>query len=129
MAPMLRHVKLPSVLSVDEVSRLLETAHRAADDKSVSLFKRASLARRSVLLETLYASGMRISEAVRLPARATRTTTHHLLIRGKGDKERLVPLNEKCLEAILPDGEGSPRNTERARGRGSCMPFATARGT
>jgi integrase/recombinase XerD len=84
MAPMRRHVKPPTVVSTDEVNRLLETAHRAADDNSARLFKRASLARRSALLETLYVSGMRISEAVRLPARAARTSTRHLLIRGKG---------------------------------------------
>ncbi|OKO78815.1 hypothetical protein AC630_18455 [Bradyrhizobium sp. AS23.2] len=53
MATMRRRVKLPTIFSVDDVSQLLETAHRAADDNSVSLFKRASLARRSALLETL----------------------------------------------------------------------------
>jgi integrase/recombinase XerD len=82
MAPMRRHVK-----SVDEVSRLLETAHRAADDNSASLFKRASRH-----------EDQRGGQAP--SPRGTRTSTRHLLIRG-GDKERLVPLNEKCLEAML----------------------------
>jgi integrase/recombinase XerD len=44
---------------------------------------------------------MRISEACRLPARAARTNNRHLLIKGNGDKERLVPLNETAIEAIL----------------------------
>lgn len=101
MAPMRRRQRLPTVLSVADVNRLLDIAHGLADDASVGLFKRAGYARRVALLETLYASGMRVSEAVSLPARAARTKVAHLLIRGKGDKERIVPLNPKALEAIL----------------------------
>jgi site-specific recombinase XerC len=68
--------------------------------RSVSLFKQASFARRAALLETIYASGMRVREAVSLPARAARTKVPHLLIRGKGDKERIVLLHAKALEAM-----------------------------
>src|SRR5258708_6598810 len=100
MAPMRRQERLPTVLSVAEVTRLLDTTHAQAEDRSVSLLKRASFARRAALLETIYASGMRVSEAVSLPARAARTKVPHLLIRGKGDKERIVLLHAKALEAV-----------------------------
>jgi integrase/recombinase XerD len=100
MAPMRRQQRLPTVLSVAEVTRLLDTTHAQAENPSVSLFKRASFARRAALLETIYASGMTVSEAVSLPARAARTKVPHLLIRGKGDKERIVLLHAKALEAV-----------------------------
>ena len=100
LAPMRRVLKLPTVLSVAEVNQLLSTAHALADQPSHRPLVRASYARRAALLETLYASGMLISEAVRLPARAAQTNTKHLLIVGKGDKERIVPLHDKALIAI-----------------------------
>jgi integrase/recombinase XerD len=92
--------KLPTVLSVGEVDQLLSTAHALAEQRNKGLFTQASHARRAALLETLYASGMRVSEAVALPARTARVKTRDLLIRGRGDKERIVPLNEKALKAI-----------------------------
>jgi integrase/recombinase XerD len=92
---------IPQVLSVTEVTQLLDSAHQLASDASFGLYRQAGYARRAALFETLYASGMRISEACRLPARAARTNNRHLLIKGNGDKERLVPLNETAIEAIL----------------------------
>jgi integrase/recombinase XerD len=100
MAPMRRQEMLPTVLSVTEVTRLLDTTHAQTENPSIGLFKQASLARRAALLETIYASGMWVSEAVSLPAHAASTNVPHLLIRGKGDKERIVPLHAKALEAI-----------------------------
>jgi integrase/recombinase XerD len=100
LAPMRRVQKLPTVLSVAEVSQLLSTAHALADQPLNRPPVQASYARRAALLETLYASGMLISEAVRLPARAAQTNTKHLLIVGKGDKERIVPLHDKALIGI-----------------------------
>jgi integrase/recombinase XerD len=100
MTPMRRQQRVPTVLSVAEVTRLLDTSHAQAEDRSVSLLKWASFARRAALLESIYASGMRVSEAVSLPAGAARTKVPHLLIRGKGDKERIVLLHAKALEAM-----------------------------
>jgi len=100
LAPMRRVLKLPTVLSVAEVNQLLSTAHALADQPLNRPPVQASYARRAALLETLYASGMLISEAVRLPARAAQTNTKHLLIVGKGDKERIVPLHDKALIGI-----------------------------
>ena len=56
--------KLPFVLSMAETESLLETAQRLAADPSVGLYRQAGYARRTALFETLYASGMRIGEAL-----------------------------------------------------------------
>ncbi|WP_201864013.1 tyrosine recombinase [Microvirga soli] len=92
--------KLPFVLSIAETEALLETAHRLATDPSVGLYRQAGYARRAALFETLYASGMRISEALSLPSDAAPSGTRMLLVRGKGDKQRLVPLHERAIAAI-----------------------------
>ncbi len=52
------------------------------------------------LLEVLYATGMRVSELVELPKDAVTKQTRHIYIIGKGNKERIVPLNEKACESI-----------------------------
>jgi integrase/recombinase XerD len=92
--------KLPFVLSIAETEALLEAAHRLAADPSVGHYRQAGYARRAALFETLYASGMRISEALSLPSDAAPPGTRMLLVRGKGDKQRLVPLHERATEAI-----------------------------
>jgi integrase/recombinase XerD len=67
----------------------------------VGLYRQAGYARRAALFETLYASGMRISEALSLPSDAAPPGTRMLLVRGKGDKQRLVPLHERAITAIV----------------------------
>jgi len=52
------------------------------------------------LLETLYATGLRVSELVGLPASVARSDHRFLLVRGKGSKERMVPLSAKAREAM-----------------------------
>ena len=100
LSTMKRARKLPFVLSIAETEALLETAHKAAADPSVGLYRQAGYARRAALFETLYASGMRISEALSLPADAAPPGTRMLLVRGKGDKQRLVPLHERAIAAL-----------------------------
>jgi integrase/recombinase XerD len=100
LSTMRRPRKLPFVLSITETEALLETAHRLAADPSVGLYRQAGYARRAALFETLYASGMRISEALSLPSDAAPPGTRMLLVRGKGDKQRLVPLHDRAIEAI-----------------------------
>ncbi len=100
MPAMKRSRKLPFVLSIGETEALLETAHRLAADPSVGLYRQAGYARRAALVETLYASGMRVSEALSLPSDAAPSGTRMLLVRGKGDKQRLVPLHDRAIEAI-----------------------------
>ncbi|WP_201838453.1 tyrosine-type recombinase/integrase [Microvirga zambiensis] len=100
LSAMKRSRKLPFVLSITETEALLETAHRLAADPLVGLYRQAGYARRAALFETLYASGMRISEALSLPADAAPPGTRMLLVRGKGDKQRLVPLHDGAIAAI-----------------------------
>jgi len=99
--PMKRREKLPFVLSVDDVDRLLETAHALAADASDGPGRQAGYARRAALFETLYASGMRISEAIALPASVVKPRVRALTIKGKGNKDRLVPLHDRAVEAIM----------------------------
>jgi integrase/recombinase XerD len=100
LSTMRRARKLPFVLSIAETEALLETAHRLAADPSVGLYRQAGYARRAALFETLYASGMRISEALSLQSDAAPPSTRMLMVRGKGDKQRLVPLHDRAIEAI-----------------------------
>jgi integrase/recombinase XerD len=90
---------LPKILSVAEVDRLLATAREAASGEQ-QLSARLRALRLVCLLELLYATGLRISELIALPAAAARRDQHMLVIRGKGGKERLVPLNEAAKAAM-----------------------------
>lgn len=96
--PMRRGTAIPRTVSIDEVSRLLETAHDRASDTSGGLYAQAGLARRAALLETLYATGCRISEALALQYKDLRN--NHAIIVGKGGTERLIMFNDRAREAI-----------------------------
>lgn len=91
---------LPKVLSVDEMARLLATARARATDAALDGQQRLRAARLVALVETLYASGLRVSELIALPASAARTDARALIVRGKGGKERLVPLGGPAREAL-----------------------------
>jgi len=90
---------LPKVLSVDEVDRLLRVAHEGSGRSDAEDGHRLSAARMACLLELLYATGLRVSELVALPRSAARTRERFLVVRGKGAKERLVPLTEAAVGA------------------------------
>jgi integrase/recombinase XerD len=88
-----RDKKLPKTLSMEEVDRLLEHAEthgRSAGDRL----------RNACLMQLLYATGMRVSELVGLPVAAVRGDPQLLLIRGKGGKERMVPLSPPAQAAL-----------------------------
>ena len=88
-----RDKKLPKTLSMEEVDRLLEhseTHGRSAGDRL----------RNACLMQLLYATGMRVSELVGLPVTAVRGDPQLLLIRGKGGKERMVPLSPPAQAAL-----------------------------
>jgi len=91
---------LPKILSVDDVDRLIETARAQAGRDGLSASAKYRATRLYALLETLYATGLRVSELVALPARAARTTDRFLSATGKGGKERLVPLSHAAREAL-----------------------------
>ncbi|MBQ9239295.1 MAG: tyrosine recombinase [Treponema sp.] len=85
------HRTLPQVLSVERVEALL-----AAIDTTTPLGIRDD-----ALFELIYSSGLRISEAAALPMRSVHLKERLLLVRGKGDKERLVPFGERAYEKLL----------------------------
>ena len=94
---------LPDPLSEDDVTRLLDAARKAAETTQGQALGRALRLR--ALIETLYASGMRVSELVTLPLAAARAQDRMLLVRGKGGRERMVPLTpdaQRALAAWLP---------------------------
>ena len=91
---------LPKVLSIAEVDGLLARARGNAEDTTQPPAQRLRAARLLCLLETVYATGLRVSELVALPASAARHDQRMLVVRGKGNKERLVPLNQAAKRAM-----------------------------
>ena len=100
---------LPKTLAQKEVRALIAAAEREPGPAG---------ARLRCLLELLYATGLRISELVSLPLAAAKPDARFLVVRGKGDKERLVPLGAPARESLgayrklrqhfLREGETSP---------------------
>lgn len=93
-----RALPLPKVLSVAEVDRLLEAAREAA--MAAKGAAKVRLARMHCLVELLYATGLRVSELVGLTVRTVKADPRVLTIKGKGGRERLVPLNVSAGEAL-----------------------------
>jgi integrase/recombinase XerD len=90
---------LPKILSLAEVETLLATAARVAGGANEGAGRRRAL-RLHALLETLYATGLRVSELLGLSRRVLATDDRVLTIKGKGGRERLVPLNDAAREAL-----------------------------
>jgi integrase/recombinase XerD len=91
---------LPKVLSIADVDRMLTHAKDLAQASDASALQRLRRMRLYCLLEVLYATGLRVSELVALPRSAARHDARMIVVRGKGDKERLVPLNEASRQAM-----------------------------
>jgi integrase/recombinase XerD len=113
--------RLPKSLTIDEVLALLEGAGgESPSDGPLRLRNRA-------LLELLYSTGSRISEAVGLDVDDIDTQARSVLLRGKGGKQRLVPIGRpavQALDAYLVRG----RPELARRGRGTAAIFLNARG-
>ncbi|WP_375200939.1 site-specific tyrosine recombinase XerD [Hyphococcus sp.] len=100
---------LPKILTREEVASLFEAAEAVEGPRGLRLV---------AMLEILYAGGLRVSELVGLPLAAMRKGERLLIIRGKGDKERLAPLTERAVSAVeayvdvrsdfLEEGASSP---------------------
>ena len=90
---------LPKVLSISDVDRMLTRA-KELTEQDVSPQQRLRALRLHCLLEVLYATGLRVSELVALPLSASRRDARMIVVRGKGNKERLVPLNEASRQAM-----------------------------
>ena len=91
---------LPKVLSIADVDALLKNARANSDNTKQPPLHRLRAARLLCLLEVVYATGLRVSELVTLPAAAARRDQRMLVVRGKGGKERLVPLNKQAKRAM-----------------------------
>src|SRR5579863_6752045 len=91
---------LPKVLSISDVDRLLAQAKALAGAAEASPQELVRATRLHCLLEVLYATGLRVSELVSLPLSAARSDARMIVVRGKGNKERLVPLNEASRRAM-----------------------------
>ena len=89
-----RRLALPKTLSVAEVDLMLRTAEAGAAAGT------AESVRLHALIELLYGSGLRASELVALPRTAIRPPQPFALVRGKGDKDRMVPVSEAALKAV-----------------------------
>ncbi|WP_235823763.1 site-specific tyrosine recombinase XerD [Actibacterium lipolyticum] len=100
--------RLPKTLTVEEVDRLLEAAASESKDRL----------RTTCLMQLLYATGMRVTELVSLPVSATRGDPRMLLIRGKGEKERMVPLSPPAREALREYLFQRDKTEERAKANG-----------
>ena len=115
---------LPKALAESEVAGMLErtgVAARAADADSVAL-------RDHAILELLYAGGLRVGEICGLRVEDFRARMQQAMVRGKGDKERIVPLGRKACEAIEVYLErGRPGLTKAASGMQRAM-FLSVRG-
>ncbi|MET7283266.1 site-specific tyrosine recombinase XerD [Kribbella sp. NPDC005582] len=113
--------RLPKALSVDEVTRILAAAAGAEAEPAVLATRDAAL------LEFLYGTGARISEAVGLDVDDVDLEVGAVLLRGKGSKERVVPVGTYALKALSAyQVRGRPDLV--ARGRGTHALFLNARG-
>ena len=121
-----RDKRLPKTLSEDEVSRLLAAAESHGAEPETR-------ARNACLMHVLYATGLRVTELVSLPVAAVRGDPRWLLVRGKGGKERMVPLTPEAREATaawlkLRDAAEGAREAAGARASSFLFPSRSAEG-
>src|SRR6476646_1738039 len=94
---------LPKSLAVSEIDSMMEAAGQAGDSKLS-----AALAQRDqTMLEVFYAGGMRVSEIINVKLEDLKLELGYILVRGKGDKERIVPIGKAAqdrISAYLADG-------------------------
>lgn len=87
---------LPKSLAGSEIDSMVKSAARAPE----SALSQAVAQRDQAMLEMLYAAGLRVSEIVNVKLEDLKLELGHVLVRGKGDKERLVPLGRAAQSAI-----------------------------
>ncbi len=102
---------LPKTLSIDDVTRLIRQAETEASAGGEDALAKL---RMHALIELLYATGMRVSELVSLPASVLAQNGRFLVIRGKGSKERLVPLSHAAMRAMRSYGDALRQKEEES---------------
>ncbi len=117
---------LPKILSEAEMSALLEVAATRVSEASPT--QRLRHLRNQCLIEVLAATGLRVSELVKLPFAAARTSDHFLAIRGKGGRDRLVPLSDRArmimktyVAEMTEDQTLAPKSLFPSRGRAGVL--------
>ncbi len=109
---------LPKVLSVSEVDQLMQAAQArmaaAESPRSIRLV---------ALLEVIYATGLRVSELVKLPVSSARGDARVMLVTGKGGRERMVPLSPPAKAAMTEYLKVRPRFLAQAGTRGTAYLF------
>jgi integrase/recombinase XerD len=111
---------LPKVLSISDVDRMLTRAKELTEAAEASPSHRLRAMRLYCLLEVLYATGLRVSELVSLPRSAARNDARMIVVRGKGNKERLVPLNDASRQA-MSDYLAATEATKSAKNKGAAV--------
>ncbi|WP_416357475.1 site-specific tyrosine recombinase XerD [Aureimonas phyllosphaerae] len=91
---------IPKILSEEEVDRLIGEAEAQAGNPELRGTALARARRMHALVEILYATGLRVSELVSLPRSVLRSRASLIVVRGKGNKERLVPIGERARDAM-----------------------------
>ena len=129
---------LPKILSEAEVEKLIAVSREGLEAKGRKPAERLAATRMACLIELLYATGLRVSELVALPRSAARAKDPLIAVKGKGGKERLVPLSEpariamrawrEALEGIAPAAAQSPFLFPAESGSGHLARQVFARG-
>jgi integrase/recombinase XerD len=91
---------LPKSLAESEINAMLDIAEMAAEQATNRPQAHATALRDRAILELLYAGGLRVSEVTSLSTSDVALDSGRVLVRGKGDKERIVPLGRTALEAL-----------------------------
>lgn len=91
---------IPKTLTIDDVDRLLAVARESVNLAGGSIVRQRQALRLVALVELLYATGLRVSELVELPATAVVAGRETMIVRGKGNKERLVLLTTAARDAV-----------------------------
>lgn len=91
---------LPKTMSEADTGRLIDRAAIEAGDAGLGHADRLAALRLHALVEVLYATGLRVSELVGLPVTVAQRDDRFFMVRGKGDKERMVPLSSKARVAM-----------------------------
>jgi integrase/recombinase XerD len=92
---------LPKTMSEADTGRLIDRAAQEALDASLADGDSLAALRLHALVEVLYATGLRVSELVGLPVTVAQRDDRFFMVRGKGDKERMVPLSDAARRAIV----------------------------
>jgi integrase/recombinase XerD len=111
-----RHRRLPPALGEEDVDRLLAAARSHGRTEAARL-------RDTCLMELLYATGLRVTELVSLPVAAVRGDPRMILVRGKGGRERMVPLSEPARDALAAWLAWRDAAEDVVPGRSAASPF------